>query len=121
MPKSVHILSTIEYRVIKGEEGVIIRLNFLSPAIKQKLKFGIEGKEQQYSFDELAEVLSKSYVKRGDILELFVVKQKNGDKQNFEINVSVNWPEGLAGDKVKMVPGKKYEITQYLKNIGILD
>ena len=119
MAKTVHILFKIEYTVVKGEERAFIRLKSLSPAIDERLKFGIVGKEEHYSFDQLREVVSKSYFKREDILYLFVVNEETGKKQNFGIRISEDWPEDLAANKITIAPAS-YEITLYLENIGIL-
>ncbi len=57
--KRICMLFEIKYTVVKGKERAFIRLKSLSHTINQKLKFGIVGKEEQYSFDRLKEVLSK--------------------------------------------------------------
>jgi len=83
------------------------------------LRFGIKGDEEQYSFDELREKLKKEYFKRGDKLYLFAVNPETDEKQNFSINISDIWPEGLIGGTIK---GKKqsYEITSLLGKIDVI-
>lgn len=120
MEKSVHILFSTKYTVVKGEERGCIHLKSVSPAINKNLKFGIVGKEKHFSFEQLREKISKLYFKRGDILYLFIINQKTGERQNFGINISKKWPKGLAADKIVIRPAS-VEITEYLENIGVLD
>lgn len=118
--KLVYILFHLEYTVVGGEERAFIHLKSLSPvAINQRLKFGIPGQKEQYDFDQLRDVISKGYFKRGDKLYLFVVNTETEEKQDFGINISIDWPEGLAEDKNIHIPAS-VEITSYLKKIGIL-
>lgn len=120
MEKSIYILFNIEYTVVNDEERAFIHLKSLSPeSINQKLKFRIMGKEEHYSFDQLREVVSKSYFKRGDMLNLFVVNQETGEEQNFGIKISKDWPKDLAANKITARQAS-HEITSYLENIGIL-
>lgn len=120
MAKQVYILFDIEYTVVNDEERAFIRLKSLSPRmINQKLKFGIVGKKEHYNFDQLREIVSESYFKRGDILYLFVVNQESGEKQNFGITISKDWPKNLAANKIT-TRRASHEITSHLENIGIL-
>jgi len=118
--KSGYILFHQEYTVVGGEERAFIRLKSLSPvALNKRLKFGITGRREQYDFDQLRDALSKMYFKKGDILNLFVVNTETERKQDFGMDISSDWPKGLAADKITSRRAS-LEITSYLKNIGIL-
>jgi hypothetical protein len=117
--KSAYILFHQEYTVVGGEERAFIKLKSLSPvAINQRLKFGITGKKEQYDFDQLRNVLSKMYFKKGAKLYLFVINTETEEKQDFGVDISIDWPKGLAADKITTRPGS-FEITSHLKKIGI--
>jgi len=118
--KLVYIRFQLEYTVVGGEERAVIHLKALSPvAINQRLKFGITGNKEQYDFDQLRDVISKRYFKRGGKLCLFLVNTETEEKQDFGEDISIDWPKGLAENKITRRPGN-FEITSYLKNIGIL-
>ena len=119
MKQSVYILFNMVHTKVKGEKRGFIDLKSLSPEINQKLKFGYVGDEEHYSFDQLRERVEKIYYKRGDTLFLFVVNTETGEKQKFGIDLSKDWPEGIAGDKLFRAHAS-FEITSYLENIGIL-
>jgi len=117
--KSAYIIFHSEYTVLGGEERAFIKLKSLSPVtINQRLKFGITGNKEQYDFDQLRDVISKGYFKRGDKLYLFVINKETEEKQDFGVDISIDWPKGLAADKITTRPGS-FEITSHLKKIGI--
>lgn len=122
MKKSVYILFEIHYTIIKGRERGYIHLKSLSPKIiNQKLKFTILKEEKQsYNFDQLAEKLKFYYFTRKQFeIVLSVINQETSKEQQFGIDISKLWPEGLAEDKI-IVSRTYIEITKCLEEIGIL-
>ena len=81
--KRICMLFEIKYTVVKGKERAFIRLKSLSHTINQKLKFGIVGKEEQYSFDQLKEVLSKSFFKKRRCTVSFCCQSRNWREAKF--------------------------------------
>lgn len=123
MENKVYILFQIRYLVIKGQERGFIDLKGLSPeTISQKLKFRIieRGEKQSYDFDQLEERLKEYYFTREILgMALSVVNKETDEESKFAINISKDWPEGLAEDKI--IDRQGYiEITKYLEQIGII-
>lgn len=117
--EKVYITLRTIYATVKDEGMAIVVFMSLSPkTINQRLKFGIISREEQASFDELREYFKDSCFKRGDKLGLFFVNQETGQKQNFWLDISKDWPKGLAED-TDIQRRESYEITSYLESIGI--
>ena len=118
--EKAYITLRATYSTFKDVGIAIVLFMSLSPeTINQRLKFGIIGKEEQCSFDELREYLNMSCFKKGDKLGLFVVNKETGQKQNFWLDISKDWPEGLA-ENISTQKRESYEITSHLKSIGVL-
>lgn len=119
MEKAYITLRTI-YATVNGEGIAIVGFVSLSPeTINQRLKFGIIGTEEQASFDELKEYWNKSCFRKGNKMGLFVVNKETGQKQDFWLDISKDWPEESAED-TDVQKRESYEITSYLKSIGVL-
>ena len=122
MENKVYMLFQIHYTIIKGQERGFIDLKGLSPeAISSKLKFRIieEGEKQSYDFDQLTERLKEYYFTREIVgVALSVINKETGEERKFAINISKDWPESLAADKLTARQGY-VEITKYLEQIGI--
>jgi len=120
MEEKVYITIYWVFLVIGFEEKGFVDNISLSPVTyEQKLRFGIKGDEEQYSFDELREKLKQECFKRAEKLHLFVVNPETGEKQNFSIDISAVWPEDLVGGK-RIGKKQSTEITSCLKKIGVL-
>jgi len=120
MEEKAYIIIVWNFFFSPAEESAIIHNMSLSPVTyEQSLRFRIVGDEEQYSFDELREKLKQEYFKRGEKLYLFALNPETGEKQNFSINISKIWPEGLVGGK-NIMKRQPYEITSCLKKIGVL-
>lgn len=102
-----------------GERGVIHLISISPDKIKEELRFGIVGEEEQYSFDKLSKEVKKRIFKRGQTLNLFFVNQETGQKQDFGLDISKGWPDSFVGIGYIQIP-KVYEITSVLKKIGVL-
>jgi hypothetical protein len=63
--------------------------------------------------------VKKLYFIRGENLFIFIVNQETGEKQDFGLNISEKWPEGLLG-LMNIEKREIYEITPYLESIGVL-
>ena len=107
----------IEYRTLRGENRAGIKL-ISEPIISKKIKYGIMGDNNYYTFEELKEKFKKLYFKKGDVLRLFVVNDENNQRKYFGINISEGWPHNLTEDtNIKKV--YTVDISTYLKKIGI--
>lgn len=116
MSEKAHIILRLFLPTRGDEEIAKIYSMALSPvAIEKRLKFSRVGKDDQYSFDQLRDVLSEITIKKGDVLPLSVINPETGEKQDFRLNISKDWPDGLVGEREV-----SYEITSALKKIGIL-
>lgn len=107
-------------RLYLPTRGVVERAMIYSMALspgkfEEKLIFGMAGKDDQYSFGQLRDVLSEITIEKGDVLPLSVINPETGDKKNINLDSSKGWPYRQdVGIETRI------EITSALKNIGIL-
>ena len=111
------IVYRIEFETLRGEDRAGIRL-ISEPIISERIKYGVRGDKNYYSFEELKEKVSKLYFKPGSVLYLFVVNNENNQKQNFGINISKGWPHNLTEDTI-ITRVDTVDTSTYLKKIGI--
>jgi len=111
------IVYRIEFETSIGEDRAGIRL-ISEPIISKKIKYGIRGDNNYYTFEELKEKFKKLYFKKGDVLRLFVVNNENNQRQDFGINISEGWPHNLTEDTT-ITRVDTVDISTYLKKIGI--
>lgn len=127
--EKVYIRITLFHPPENENIAKIHQIELSPPTFNGRIKYGIAGYEEQYSFDEFVKELriktgqSEGYkysIKRGDKLGLFVVNAETGQKQIFGIDVSKDWPVYSKTGDSHMRRFDYIEITSYLENIGIL-
>jgi len=111
------IVYRIEYSTSRGKKRAVIELK-LEPRISKKIKYGIKGDKNYYTFKELKEKVKKLYFKPGDVLYLFLVNNENNQRQDFGINISKGWPHNLTEDTI-ITRVDTVDTSTYLKKIGI--
>ena len=127
--EKVYIRITLFHPPESDDIAKIHQIELSPPTFNGRIKYGIAGYEEQYSFDEFVKELriktgqSEGYkysIKRGDKLGLFAVNAETGQKQIFGIDVSRDWPVYSKTGNSPMRRTDYIEITSYLENIGIL-
>jgi len=111
----------IEYGTLRSENRArITGIKLLSePIISKKIKYGIKGDNNYYTFEELKEIVPKVPLKPGSVLRLFVFNDENKQRQDFGINISEGWPHNLTED-TNITRRGTVDISTYLKKIGII-
>ena len=115
MEEKIHVIITFFVSRLTGEEAAFINSISLSPRdFNGRVRYGIIGRDEQFTFEELAQELKKYRFARGDKMLLFVSNQETKERKNFGFNIIKDWPEGDSEKK------GIYEITEHLEDIGVL-
>lgn len=92
-----------------------VRLN-AAPKIKL-LAYGIVEESKYFTQKEFNDYISKKYIEKGNALDFFIVNKETGQKKPVRFNIE--WPHN-SGDKEFIAGRKVYELSEYLKDVGIL-
>jgi hypothetical protein len=116
MEEKIHVIITFFVSRLTGEEAAFINSISLSPRdFNGRVRYGIIGRDEQFTFEELAQELKEYRFVRGDKMLLFVLNQETGERKDFGFNIIKDWPEDDFVEKKEI-----YEITEHLEDTGVL-
>jgi len=102
----------------KGHDVVAFVKLRSGPIINDKIKYGVIGDPKYYSFEDLGKLLSNVPFKKNDNLYLFVVNIETGQREEFRINISKEWPHDLPEDTIRKTR-MTVDISKPINKIGI--
>ena len=116
MKEKIGVIMTIFVSRQAGKETAFINSMSLSPRdFNGRVRFGIVGRNEEFTFEELAEEIKGIRFSRGKKLFLFVLNKETRKRKDFGFDLLKDLPEGDILEKKEI-----YEITEHLKDIGIL-
>jgi len=116
MEEKVHVIMIIFVSRLAGEKEAFIGSMSLSPRdFNERVCFGIVGRDEEFTFEELAKELKGVHFDPGKKLFLFVLNKETGERKDFGFDLLKDLPEGDFLEKKEI-----YEITEHLKDIGVL-
>lgn len=109
----------LTYMMVQREEIVFVKLTSC-PQVGENIKWSFLGDPQRYSFAQFREMLSQTPYKRGIPLKFYIVDEAAGKLEGIGIDISKDWPLGLAEDRIIARQGF-IDISEQLSKLNLLE
>ena len=99
LKKFAQIELNISYMGTPEGETFTVQIKSIPP-FGGKLKWTMLHDSLHYDYEKFRKMLSQSFFKKGDMLELHIVNEEIGQLEPIRINPEEIWPSGLTGGHV---------------------